>query len=330
MMRGWRGAGGFILPLCAALLVAGAVACSAPVPQVNVPVRPPPPIMATSPDGRGAVRPTPAPTACTKNVGDSTLLASILAGAVPGDRICLTGNLAPERLAMNISGTARQPISILGDGHTTVRGISVDASYVTLSDIDAVGAAAPGISLFGDHLTLRDSTSISPRGNDGDGIRFWGTNITITHNTIRDTISLNGAHADCMQTFATDAEHPASQHVVIDGNRCEKIYNTCLIAEGPHSLAGDGSGVGVTSDIRFTNNYCENQADEALQIDDVQRMVVTGNQIVGRIDHAFAFQNKSTGARVNGNKLRRGIHYEVGMDSSSRPGYRGPEAGGDP
>ena len=40
-----------------------------------------------------------------------------------------------------------------------------------------------------------------------------------------------------MQTFATDDNHPASQNVLIDSNRCEDIDNICLIAEGPNSEA---------------------------------------------------------------------------------------------
>ncbi|MEU8871258.1 hypothetical protein AB0D24_08785 [Streptomyces javensis] len=38
----------------------------------------------------------------------------------------------------------------------------------------------------------------------------------------------------------------------------------------------------------------------------------------------------STGARVDGNTLHPGIRYEVGIDASSRPDYRGPEPGGLP
>ena len=36
------------------------------------------------------------------------------------------------------------------------------------------------------------------------------------------------------------------------------------------SYGPDGFGDGDTSDIRWTNNYCQNKASEALQIDDVQ------------------------------------------------------------
>jgi hypothetical protein len=100
-----------------------------------------------------------------------------------------------------------------------------------------------------DNITLRNTVINGPRRDGGDGIRFWGDNITISHNTITGTRNRGGAHADRMQTYATDADNPASQDVVIDSNRCEMIDNNCLIVEGPNSGAGDGSGEGETSTI---------------------------------------------------------------------------------
>jgi parallel beta helix pectate lyase-like protein len=314
----------------ALLLLAGCGIGSAPPvvhpPEPNVPT----PVTATAPDGRGAIRPLPAPTGCTSTVQSVDSMALTLDTLAPGDKVCVLGDLGSARLTVRQSGTAQAPIQILGDGRTVVRGITVEASYVTVGGINALNPEAPGISLTGNNITLENSTSISPRGDDGDALRFWGNNITIRHNTMRDTRNLNQAHADCMQTFATDEDHPASQQVVIDSNRCEQIENTCLIAEGPHSLAGDGSGVGATTDISFTNNYCDNRAGEALQIDDVQNVTIMNNEIAGSLDHAFALQNMSTGAKVAGNKLNPSIGYEVGLDESSGPGYQGPEPTGHP
>jgi hypothetical protein len=170
-----------------------------------------------------------------------------------------------------------------------------------------------------------------PTGGDADGLRFFGTNIKILHNTISNINPDGGsAHADCMQTFATGSDSPPSQHVLIDGNRCDKIDNQCLIAEGPHSSAGDGSGNGVSSDFTFSNNYCDAGAAQATEIDDVQGVKVLRNDIVGKPAKAFSFQNKSTGAVVSANKIASGIGYQVGMDSSSKADYQGPKVGGGP
>jgi len=317
--------------LLAALVGAGLVlaGCGSPVPTVRPPTATVGPIAATAPDGRGAIRPLPAQQVCTSVATDGASLDADTAQALPGDTICVRGAIPDKRLVIRKSGTAAAPIKIVGDGQSSVHGITVEADFVTVSGINSVNPAAPGISLFGNNITVENSTSISPRGDDGDALRFWGNNITIRHNTMRDTKNIK-AHADCMQTFATDGDHPASQHVVIDSNRCEDIDNTCLIMEGPHSLAGDGSGVGATSDVTFTNNYCQNNATEALQIDDVQNLAITNNDIQGNNDHAFALQNLTTGAKVSGNKLNPAIHFEVGMDDASAPGYQGPPSGGNP
>jgi hypothetical protein len=266
---------------------------------------------------------------CARKATDSSSLEQALNGASAGDTICVSGDLSGDRVIIAKGGSARAPITVLGDGRTVTKGITVEASNVIVDGFVAEEPEAPGVSLKGDNLTLRNTAVNSPKEGDGDGIRFWGTNIKILHNTVTDTSNDTGAHADCMQTYATDEDSPASQDVLIDSNRCEKIDNNCLIAEGPNSSAGDGSGEGEMKNITFSNNFCDNQASQAVLADDVRNMVITGNQIVGHINHAFAFQNQSTSGVVTGNQVGS-VKYEVGMDSSSENGYNGPEAGGAP
>ena len=268
---------------------------------------------------------------CTKRVSDGASLQQALAAASPGQKICAVGNMGNARLQVNKSGTPGNPITVIGNGSTPVKGITVDASNVVVGGFSAVNPQAPGIELTGNNITVRNNTVKHPTGGDYDGLRFFGSNLKILNNTITDiSPDGSGAHADCMQTFATDAQSPASQNVVIDGNKCERIDNQCLIAEGPNSSAGDGSGQGRSANITFTDNLCDVNASQALQIDDVQGMKVTGNTVTGKPDKAFSFQNKATGAVVAANKIAAGIGYQVGMDSSSQVGYRGPSVGGEP
>jgi hypothetical protein len=276
--------------------------------------------------GAGAVRPAAVTAPCTKRADGANLQAT-MDTAVPGDRICAAGN-SPSRLRVTRSGTPTAPILVLGDGTATVKGLEVKADNVVIAGLNLIGAVAPGAELTGAGITLVNNTITAPRGGDGDGIRFFGNNLRILHNTVSDVKNLQGAHADCMQTFATNS--PPSQHVLIDSNRCEKIDNQCLIAEGPNSSAGDGSGKGRSSDIVFTHNFCDSQASQAVMIDDVQNVSVTHNNIVGGNEKAFAFDNKSTGAKVNGNILGLHIGFEVGMDNTSKLGYLGPLIGGLP
>jgi hypothetical protein len=268
---------------------------------------------------------------CTKRVGDGASLQQALAAAAPGQKICAVGNMGGSRLQVNRSGTPGNPITVIGNGSTPVKGITVDASNVVVGGFTAVNPQAPGIELTGNNITVRNNTVKHPIGGDYDGLRFFGSNLKILNNTISDVSpDGSGAHADCMQTYATDAQSPASQNVLINGNKCVRIDNQCLIAEGPNSSAGDGSGQGRSANITFTDNLCDVSASQALQIDDVQGMKVTGNTVTGKPDKAFSFQNKATGAVVAANKIAAGIGYQVGMDSSSQSGYQGPSVGGEP
>jgi Right handed beta helix region len=259
------------------------------------------------------------PPRCTMNV----TRASQVNSAKPGETICVKGNvLAGSQLNITASGTARAPITITGEGDTPVKGIRVNASSVVVQGFTVIGAAAPGVQLKGNNLTLQSTKIDHPTGGDYDGIRFFGDNIKILHNHIVNITNTGGAHADCMQTFATTT--PTSRNVLISGNRCEKIDNQCLIAQGPHSKAGDGSGRGESSGLTFTNNYCDAHASQAVHIDDFQNATVMSNDIQGTVRKAFNLINRSTGAKLSCNKLGPGVETEAIIDRSSRSGYQGP------
>ncbi|GAA5175787.1 hypothetical protein GCM10023321_82530 [Pseudonocardia eucalypti] len=277
--------------------------------------------------GPGALRPAPVFANCTKQVDGAGLQAAVDA-AVPGDRICARDGGPADRLKITRSGTASAPIMVIGDGNGTVKGISVSADHVIVQGFNSVDAAAPAIEMTGTGSALLNNTVRGPKGGDGDGIRFFGKDLLISHNTVSDVKNSGGAHADCMQTFATNT--PGSSNVLIHSNRCEKIDNQCLIAEGPNSGAGDGSGKGESAHITFTNNFCDSHASQAVWIDDVKNVVLTNNVITGSNTKAFGLDNKSTGALIGGNRISEGIGFEVGMDHTSREGYQGPEVGGEP
>ncbi|MBB6378329.1 hypothetical protein BKA01_005589 [Pseudonocardia eucalypti] len=284
-----------------------------------------PPPAASGPPGATA----PPRADCAKQVSDSDGLSSALNSASAGDVICVTGDLSDSRLKIKKGGSADKPVQVVGDGRTAVKGIDVEADNVVVDGFTADQPKAPGASLKGNNITLTNTTINSPEKGDGDGIRFWGDNIKILHNTVTDTRNERGSHADCMQSFATDSDSPASHNVLIDGNRCTEIDNNCLIVEGPNSSAGDGSGEGETTGITFSNNYCQNKAAQAVLLDDVRHATITGNEVVSKISHAWALQNKSTDAVIKDNRAGS-VHFEVGMDDSSQPGYQGPASGGAP
>jgi parallel beta helix pectate lyase-like protein len=274
---------------------------------------------------------------CTTTVTDSDSARDALESAQPGARICLSGDLGNDQLELRRSGEANSPITILGGGTASTGQITVQADHVVVDGVHMSKPRSPGFLLQGDDITVRNSLVDSPqvvkKGDDGDGIRFFGNDIKIVNNVIRKTENLNGQdgnHADAIQTFATSDDYPASQRILIDGNRFEDIDNMCLIAEGPNSEAGDGSEEGNSSEFTITNNYCDNGAGQAFSFDDISDVTLTGNTVAGKTDKAFSLQNKSVRATIRDNKIGPKVGFEVGMDNSSERGYNGPEPGGEP
>jgi hypothetical protein len=270
---------------------------------------------------------TPKQENCTKQV-DGAGLAQAVGAAAPGDRICVTGN-SPNRLEITKGGSDQAPITVVGDGNASVKGITVKTNNVVVDGFQVVGAQAPGIELTGNNLTAQNNTVKHPTGGDFDGMRFFGNNIRILHNTITDINPDGGkAHADCMQTFTNG--RPSSEHVLIDGNRCEKIANICLMAEGPGDVGDGGGGDGTSADWTFSNNFCQFGAGQGVMVEAVQNVTIRNNQFEGRSSKAIGLDIGSTGATIAANLLGQGIDHEVGMDAKSRQGYRGPAPQGGP
>ncbi|MBB4685076.1 right-handed parallel beta-helix repeat-containing protein [Amycolatopsis jiangsuensis] len=258
-------------------------------------------------------------------LGKAVLVAALALPFVTAAADAQPGPAGSDRLRITEGGTPDQPRTYSGNGEQ-VGGIDVEADNVVVDGYTMDRPEAPGIEIHGSNVTVQNITVKAPQGGDGDGIRFFGDHIRILHNTISDTDNSTGAHADCMQTFATDDEDIASTNVDIENNRCERVDNMCLMAEGPDSEAGDGSGEGVSENWTFRGNYCETrEASQAVMIDDVQKLTVAGNTWAAGPDHAIGLQNHSTDAHVQDNNLDPSIDCEVGIDESSRDGYQGPE-----
>ena len=246
-----------------------------------------------------------------------------VANAAAGARICVTGDVG-ARLEIKKGGTDQSPITIVGDGRSVAKGITVEASNVVVDGFQVLDAQAPGIEMTGNNITVRNNTVVHPTGDDFDGLRFFGNNLKIVHNTISETTNTNGAHADCMQTFTNG--RPSSEHVLIDGNRCDKIANQCLMAEGPGDVGDGGGGDGTSADWVISNNVCDFGAGQGLMIEAVQNVTISHNQFNGTSDKAIGLDIGATGAKVVANRVGSGIKSLVGISEDSRKGYQGPPA----
>ncbi|WP_051341856.1 right-handed parallel beta-helix repeat-containing protein [Pseudonocardia spinosispora] len=291
----------------------------------------------TTQSGGSATVEAEALTDCTVSAADAASASKALEAAKPGDRICLNGDLGGQELLLRASGADEQPITVLGGGKANTGQITVRGDHVVIDGVRMTKPRSPGFMLVGNDITVRasvvDGPQVVKKGDDGDGIRFFGNDIKIVNNLIRNVVNLNGQkgnHADAIQTFATSEEEGPSQRVLVNGNRFEKIDNMCLIAEGPDSEEGDGLGEGESGQFTVTDNYCDNGAGQAFFFDDITGVTLTGNTVVGTIDKAFALQNNSTGATIRDNEVGPKVGFEVGMDDSSEEDYTGPKPGGAP
>lgn len=132
-------------------------------------------------------------------------------------------------------------------------------------------ADGTGIYLAGKQITVRNNTvseSILGTQGDADGIRFFGTGLRLTGNTIKDIKASGypreGPHTDCFQTFNT-ASNPPTYDVVIADNVCTNVDVQCLIATANERGARDAPAGQAT--ITFQGNTCEVNVAQAVLLE---------------------------------------------------------------
>lgn len=186
-------------------------------------------------------------------------------------------------------------------------GIDCECSGSVIESNVVHGTDGTGIRVEGDRITVRRNTvsgSVRREASDADGMRFFGTAIRITENTVRD-ISDEGypdgdaPHTDCFQTYDSDA--PPTFDVVLSGNRCERVGVQCLIATGKYGNPGVPAGV---RSITFTGNYCAVGGSQAVNLDGYPHVVIRGNTITGpNLYRGIYLSSGATDAAVDDNVL---------------------------
>lgn len=254
--------------------------------------------------------------------------------ASPGDVICLTGE-TDSRLTIANGGTPGKPVTYSGGGDATVAGLDVKADNVIVEGFTSKDGKNQGARLEGDNIIFRDNTVDHPvyGGDDTDGLRFFGDDITILHNTITDVSDGSdcdddgcgdGPHPDCMQTFYSDT-YPTSSNITIEGNRCDDIAAQCLIGEGPQLPDEGVNGPGASTGWIFYDNYCNTGAAQAVQFKNVTNVTVADNLFDGSNNKAISLSDGSTGTHVGGNKLGPKTAKLITFDDGTvAEGYVGP------
>jgi nitrous oxidase accessory protein NosD len=182
------------------------------------------------------------------------------------------------------------------------------------------GADGSGIVVAGRRILVERNDvarSVMIDATDADGIRFFGSEITIRGNYVHD-ISDRGypqatePHTDCFQTF--DNSKPPTTAVVIEGNVCSNVDHQCLIAG---ALEKRRSAV-----IKFRDNVCENNGSQAVLIRGVPFVEITNNLFLPSITYfGVVLQSGSTKATITNNAFVGAFRPYI-TDESSRLGLK--------
>ena len=132
----------------------------------------------------GAIRPMPPLTGCTMNVNTPSAAHDALSGAVPGEKVCIIGDLGDWRMKVGYSGTA---------GADSDRGRWPDQSgrhqgrrlHVIVEGFTVLNTPSPEIQINSNNVTLRNTVARNPLSPGSDNLRLTGDDITIAQHARR-------------------------------------------------------------------------------------------------------------------------------------------------
>ena len=180
------------------------------------------------------------------------------------------------------------------------------------------GADGTGILAAGERILVESndvSRSIMVDETDADGMRFFGTKITIRGNYIHDIFDRgypadSNPHTDCFQTF--DKDKPVSQAIVIENNICLNVDHQCFIAEGLERHS--------SSEFKFRNNICGNNGSQAVLLRGVTDVEVTNNLFLPTmLYHGVLVQSGARQVTI-ANNIFIGSYRAYDVDEDSQQG----------
>jgi hypothetical protein len=228
-------------------------------------------------------------------------------------------------------------LTLQGEGHVVrdnlLRGATSDGilcepctdAVIERNTVDATEGR--GIGIDGVRFALRDNTvtgSVKKAAGDADGIRFFGTALRITGNTVRDIkddypglSEEERPHTDCFQTF--DDDSPTTYDVLISQNVCTNVDAQCLIG-----TANERGNAGVPAGVRsiiFEGNRCDVEGSQAVYLERYGNVEVRDNELLGDFLYAgVKAQDDSGDVAVIDNRVQVGVPpFEV--DYSSMSGF---------
>jgi len=218
---------------------------------------------------------------CTHTINNIDGARAALNAAAPGDMLCFFGgDLANVDLTLTRSGTAKDPITLVSDGHNTVHQLHVLADHVIIQGFTVAGGGElllAGTGIVAQKNTVHDTQrggiicasctdsiieSNTVRQAATTGISISGQRITVRENLVSETVAGGDGDADGVRFF---------------GNGLRIISNSIQDISAGHDFASGSpvaphqdcfqtfdTGHSATFDVGIVGNSCKNVAENCL------------------------------------------------------------------
>jgi hypothetical protein len=198
------------------------------------------------------------------------------------------------------------------DGQGHVIGFPTVHSGVTLQNYRIVANNQYGAVLNGNDIVFRnnDIKGVKPTG-DGDlnAITLFGSRVDIINNTAEDFVSGDpgDSHTDFLQTWVSSSHPNPSNDVRVIGNKVTGPANPdrnpkipsihqFIMVEGA-GQGGNSGGSGKPSRWLIAGNEVEDSWNQAIKLDGVDDVTITGNKFNGSSDHVIEVTDASTNVK---------------------------------
>lgn len=213
---------------------------------------------------------------CTHTINNIDEARDALNAVAPGDMLCFFGSdLANVDLTLTRSGTVKDPINLVSDGHITVHQLHVLADHVIIQGFTIVGGGElllAGTGIVAQKNTVHDTQRggiICANCTDSiieantvlhaamTGISISGQRITVRENRVSETIAGGDGDVDGVRFFGNG-------HRIISNSIENITASGSPGAPHPDCFQTFDTGHSATFDVDIVGNACQNVAENCL------------------------------------------------------------------
>ena len=213
---------------------------------------------------------------CTRTINNIDEARAALNAVAPGDMLCFFGSdLANVDLTLTRSGTVKDPINLVSDGHVTVHQLHVLADHVIIQGFTIVGGGElllAGTGIVAQKNTVHDTQRggiICANCTDSiieantvlhaamTGISISGQRITVRENRVSETIAGGDGDVDGVRFFGNG-------HRIISNSIENITASGSPGAPHPDCFQTFDTGHSATFDVDIVGNACQNVAENCL------------------------------------------------------------------